>query len=262
MKRFCGRALTGLILLIAPAGVDAAEPAIIATARAFLGSEATLEGVTAVRYSGTMTSPDPKNPGTRVRATVELAFQKPDRQVMTVTSDAAIETTVLDGYDAWQEQRDPKDPSKRRVMLLGPDQIRRLRASAWENLSYFRGLESRGGQVVDGGVVTVDGVVCRKISFIHGKGIEFHRYFDAATARLVRSETENGAVVREQGELLVGGIRFPRTIITTPGGQAKAGQEVTVTFEKIVINEPLPEARFAVPVLRLQPASAQRPAGK
>ena len=153
--------------------------------------------------------------------------------------------------------------SKRRVSLPGPEQIRRLRASTWENLSYFRGLEARGGMIVDRGTVTVDGVVCRKISFIHGKGIEFHRYFDAATARLVRSETENGTVIREQGEVVVAGIRFPRSIITAPAGNTKADQEIVITFDRIVVNEVLPDTRFAVPALRkLPPAPVQPPAGK
>ena len=103
-------------------------------------------------------------------------------------------------------------------------------------------------QVVDLGSVTVDGVVCRKIGFLHLRGIEFYRYFDVATARLVRSETENGTVIREEGEMMVSGIRFPRTIITLPSATAKPDQEITVTFEKVIVNEMLPESRFAVPV--------------
>lgn len=257
------RALLVLLTCVVPALLRGAEPPIIAAARAFVGSEATLDGLQAVRFSGTMVTSDPKVPGAKTRVAVELAFQRPDRQIITLSSDKMIETTVLDGYDAWQEQRDPQDPSKRRITLPGPEQIRRLRASTWENLSYFRGLEARGGKVVDQGVVTVDGVVCRKISFIHGKGIEFHRYFDPATARLVRSEMENGTVIREQGEFVVSGIRFPRSIITTPAGAAKSEQEIVVTFDRIVVNDVLPDARFAMPALRKPPvAPAQPPAGK
>jgi hypothetical protein len=146
MKRLLSRSLVGLVAVLAPCVSRAAEPAIIATARAFVGSEATLDGVKSVRFIGTMIMPDAKNPGGRIRASIDLVFQKPDRQIITTTSDTLIETTVLDGYDAWQEQRDPKDESKRRVVLLGPEQIRRLRASTWENLSYFRGIETRGAR--------------------------------------------------------------------------------------------------------------------
>ncbi len=263
MDRRLVRSVIIFAAIALPALVRAAEPAIIAAARAFVGSESTLEGVKAVRFAGTLVKPDPKQPGATIRVAIELAFQHPDRQIITTASDQMIETTVLDGYDAWQEQRDPRDPSKRRVSLPGPEQIRRLRASTWENLSYFRGLEARGGMIVDRGTVTVDGVVCRKISFIHGKGIEFHRYFDAATARLVRSETENGTVIREQGEVVVAGIRFPRSIITAPAGNTKADQEIVITFDRIVVNEVLPDTRFAVPALRkLPPAPVQPPAGK
>lgn len=262
MNRILSHALVGLVTLVAPVAVRAAEPAIIATARAFVGSETTLNGLKAVRYSGTMTLPDPKSPGGKSRVAIELIFQKPYRQLIMTTSDKLIETTVLDGYDAWQEQRDPNDASKRRIVLLGPEQIRRLRASTWENLSYFRGIEAKGGKVVDQGTATVDGVVCRKIAFFHGTGIEFYRYFDAATARLVRSETENGTVIREQGEMMVSGIRFPRTIITSPSIDAKPEQEITVTFDKVVVNEVVPDSRFAVPVLRKPPVPAQVPAGK
>ena len=145
MDRRLVRSVIIFAAIALPALVRAAEPAIIAAARAFVGSESTLEGVKAVRFAGTLVKPDPKQPGATIRVAIELAFQHADRQIITTASDQMIETTVLDGYDAWQEQRDPRDPSKRRVSLPGPEQIRRLRASTWENLSYFRGLEARGG---------------------------------------------------------------------------------------------------------------------
>lgn len=256
------RTLVCLVALVATSLVRAAEPPVIAMARAFVGSETTLDGLKSVRFVGTMTTPEPKNPSAKSRVAIELVFQKPDRQIITTTSDALIETTVLDGYDAWQEQRDPRDATKRRVVLLGTEQIRRLRASTWENLSYFRGLETRGGKVIDLGVVTIDGVVCRKIGFLHGKGIEFYRYFDTATAHLVRSETESGMVIREQGEMMVGGIRFPRSIITLPSATAQPEQAITVTFDKVVVNDVLADSRFAVPVLRKQLGPTQPPAAK
>ena len=96
-----------------------------------------------------------------------------------------------------------------------------------------------------GGDVTVDGVACAKLSFIHSERIVFHRYFDKATGRLVKTETSNGSEIREEGEMTVSGIRFPKKIIN----KAATGQVTTITFDTVVLNEGIPSAQFAVPSL-------------
>ena len=101
----------------------------------------------------------------------------------------------------------------------------------------------------DQGTATIDGISCQKIAFIHAPNIVFTRYFDLATGRLVYTETEAGSTLREQGEMIVEGVRFPKTLVTTnklPNGQT---QSVTINIEKITVNEIFPPAFFAVPTL-------------
>jgi outer membrane lipoprotein-sorting protein len=236
-------------LVFATAG-HAAEPAIVAKARAFVGTEAALNGVTSIHYSGTLITADPTDPKKQASAAIEIFFQKPDQQRIQAIGPKIVEVTALDGYDAWQRQHEVGDPTKWQQTLLGPDQIKRLRANTWENLSFFRGLEAHGGRVEEKGSASFDGVDCAKIAFIHAPNIIFNRYFDKATGRLVFTETEAGGTIRENGEMRVNGVRFPKTIITTTKN-ATTGQTqtVTITFDKIVLNEPFPAKLFAPPAL-------------
>ena len=127
--------------------------------------------------------------------------------------------------------------------------MKRLRANTLENLAFFRGLERQGGRIEDQGPITIDGVVCQKIAFIHAPTIVFTRYFDIATGRLRLTETEAGGSIREEGEISVNGMRFPEKIITlTPIANGKS-QTVTITFDKISVNETFPASFFAVPAL-------------
>ena len=240
------------VLTVATALVSAAaaaEPAIIAKARAFLGSEAALSNVKSVYYTGTVIAPDPADPTKQVRTGIEIIFQKPEQQRITATSDKSVETTALDGYEGWSRLQDRADPTKWRLNLLNVDQIKRLRANTWENLFFFRGITESGGRMEEQGTKTIDGVTCEKIAFIHSANIVFTRYFDVATGRLVLTETEAGGTIREEGEMVVKGIRFPRSIVTsskTPKGEPHT---VTIQFDKVEVNETFPPTHFRVPAL-------------
>ena len=244
--RFLSAAGTAFVLCVA---ARAAEPAMIAKARARLGPESAIEAVKSVHYVGTLVTTDPADPTKQTRAAIDIVFQKNDQQRIRATSDKMIETTALDGYDAWQRKQDAADQTKWQQTLLGAEQIKRLRANTWETLAFFRGLDARGGRIEDRGATTVDGVACQKIAFIHAPNIVFHRYFEQATGRLVLTETEAGGTLREQGEILAAGLRFPKSILTTnklPNGQVQA---VTINIEKVTVNEVFPSAFFGVPGL-------------
>ena len=232
---------------LSPAAGRAAEPAILAKARAYLGPEALLDGVNSIHFFGTLTAADPADAAKTTRIAIEIMFQKPDRQRIVKTSETAIDVTALDGYDAWQRVQSVSDPAKWRQSLLGSEQIKRLRANAWESLFFFRGLERQGGRIDDLGPVTVDGVAYRKVAFIHAPSIIFYRYFDPATGRLVHTETESGEIQREQGEILAGGLRFPKSVKIISKNATGQPQTVTIDFEKIILNEILPGSLFQVP---------------
>lgn len=246
------RFATVAALLLAPlaATVMAAEPMIIAKARARLASDAVLDAVTSIHYLGTMVSADPQDPTRQLQQKIEIFLQKPDQQRIVITSDRAVEVSALDGYDAWRRLTDIKDAANWQQSQMSADQIKQLRADVWQNLAFFRGIERVGGTVEDQGPATIDGIACRKLAFIHSPGLVYYRYFNEATGELVYTGDENSNI-REEGQMIAGGIRFPKTLLMTQksGGRTETR---TITFEKITVNEPLPASLFAVPLPTLK----------
>ncbi len=236
------------VLFLGVAAFARAEDPLIAKARAYVGEDSVLDAIKSLRLVGKLEVVEATGaaPGT---AQLEILFQKPDRQRITATSEARTEITALDGYDAWSRVSDPGQPSRWQVTLLGPDQIKRLRANTFENLAFYRGLEARGARVEDRGSATIDGVACRKLAFIHGPGIVFTRSFDVATGRLVLTETEGGTKIREEGEIRSGGVRFPESIITVNALPDGGTRTIRVTFSEITVNPELDASLFSVPAL-------------
>lgn len=235
------------LLALAAARLAAAEPEVVAKARALLGSEAALDAVRSIRYQGTVVAIDPRDSAKETKSSIEIIAQKPDQQRVVAQSDRAIETTVIDGYEGWQRTQEVANPQNRRFVVFKPDAVKRLRAQAWENLSFYRGSERFGGRVEEQGRKTIDGIDCIRVAFIYAPNIVFYRHFDPATGRLVQTETEDGGVTREEGEQVVNGIRFPQRMKMTIKGQGGQAQNVTVHLEKIVLNETFPAELFRMP---------------
>ena len=225
----------------------AAEPAIIAKARAYLGTEAALNAIMSVHFNGTVTTTNPADASKSSNAKIEIIAQKPDQQRVVASSEKGIETTAVDGYEGWQRFQDVANPKNQRLVVLKPEAVKRQRAQAWENLSFFRGLEKLGGRIEEQGTASVDGIECQKVAFIHASNIIFVRYFDVATGRLVRTDTDDGGTTQEEGERVVAGVRFPtsmKMLIKTPKGES---QVVTIALESVKVNEKFPDAVFRVP---------------
>src|SRR5207253_2104607 len=79
------------LVAIAAGGARAAEPAIIAKARAFVGAESALNAMKSVHYTGTLVTTQSDDPSKTLRQTVEIIVQKPDQQRVTVTSEKTVE---------------------------------------------------------------------------------------------------------------------------------------------------------------------------
>ena len=229
--------------------VHAAEPAIIAKARAYLGKESALNGVDSLRYVGTMIAADPADPSKETRSALEISFQNPYQQLIVVTSEKLVDVTGLDGYEAWRRTHEVANPAKWKQANLDKNQIKRIRAETWENLALLRGDARSEVRVEDQGPASADGIACQKIAFIHDENIVFFRFFEVATGRLVLTETEAGTQIREQGEIVVNGIKFPKSMTTTAKNAAGQAQKITVNFEQIVVNETMPNAIFKTPML-------------
>jgi len=211
----------------------------IVRARARLGSESALQGMTSLRFTGTI-----EVDGANARA-MDIIFQKPLQQRITLSGPELVEIIALDDYDGWQKRLNPKNPTQWQLTLLDGPQIKRLRAQAWDNLNFLRNIDRLRGTLKIGGEEKVDGLDCVKLVFTYYENIVLTRYYDKASARLVKTETETGVEIREEGEMFAQGIRFPRKV----SNRDKSGKVVTMTFEKIVLNETYPAREFAVPDL-------------
>jgi hypothetical protein len=239
-------------VVVGSAGMSAAgEPAIIAKARAALAPDAVLNAVKSIHYRGTLSVKNSAEPAKELREQIEIFLEKPARQRIVLTSGETIEVSALDGYDAWRRTIDAKDPAKWQQNQMSAEQIKQLRADVWENLAFFRGIEQQGGRVEEQGTTTIDGVSCVKIAFYHSSApAPYFRFFNANTGKLMLTGTpENN--IREEGELVAGGIRFPKTIVIT---QLAGGQTLVrrITFDEITINEAFPAKLFSVPLPTLK----------
>lgn len=223
--------------MFAVAAHGAAEvDAVVARARAYLGSEKALDAVKSLRFSGTIVE------GNEKRGTIVITLKKPYQQRIERTIGNEREITALDGFDAWSRIESLDNPDGLRLTLIPVEDIKRLQANNAENLNFFKGAQIRGGSVEMRGEATIDGVDCVKVAFVHGPGIEFVRYFDKATGRLVMTETERGGQIRERGEQVVAGIRFPKSLESSFNDRA-----VVISFDKVEVNGDYPDSLFAFP---------------
>ena len=225
----------------APPAPQSAE-AIIAKARAYLGGDQLLDAVQSTHMVGKVTYDDGST------GTIDLIFQKPCSQRVVIATDKTIEITALDDYEGWTRIQEAQDPTRWRLTLLNPDQIKMLRSNTIEQLSFFRSTDQQGRVVEDQGDAVIDGRTCRKVSFKRDNGSVFVRYFDAATGELVLIETpQQGGKVREEGVLLAGGIRFAQRHTQTSKLADGKIQTIKIDYEKVTVNEVFPESLFAVP---------------
>lgn len=234
-----------------PASADPADE-WVSKARAYLGAESALNAADGLHFEGTVETTvrvaDPADPTKTVerpeRLGIDIVFQKPMQQRQILRSDKVERVTTLDGYDAWERVSDRTKPgSTPRTLLLDSTNIKRLRATTIENLSFYstQGLFARDLRVM--GDVTVDGAACVKLAFSHGPGIAFIRYIEKSTGRLVKTEVEKGGEIREEGEIVAGGIRFPRKL----HNRSADGRVTTISFDKVTVGERLPAEVFSVP---------------
>lgn len=245
--KFLSLLLSTLFSLAVCSAGEAVNLDILAKARAYLGPSEKLDAVTSIHYRGTLTAPDGK------KLAIDIVFQKPYQQRIAATGPDSIEVTALDGYDGWQRSQDAKDAGRWRQTLLSPDQVKRLRANTAECLGFFS-QPGYFGTVTDMGMASVEGKNLRKIAFRHDKDIVFYRFFDPVTGKLTRTETEQGGLIVEQGEIFAEGLRFPKQIVTTTKMPDGKTQTVSIDIDMVEVNKVFAASLFAVPSINTSAA--------
>jgi hypothetical protein len=226
-----------MTLLAAPCLRAAEEPAaVIARARAYLGTDEALDAVKSLHFLGTVTA---DNGNTHK---IEIIMRRPMQELMIETSDKVRAVTALDDYTMWRRTEPIDGSATGRVVLMNAQGVRHTRANVAQTLFYYRDLESVGGSVAVEGEEDIEGVACVKTVFTHPGNIRYIRFFDKGTGRLVVTRGEGGAETREVGEMMVAGIRFPKELTTTIDGKTSR-----VTFEEIRVNEEFDLAMFRLP---------------
>lgn len=234
-------AFVGFALLpILPGAATAAESVdeVISRARAHLGEDEVLDAVKSIRFTGTIFLQDGNS------GDIEILVRKPMHQRVTITLGKVRETTALSDYDGWRKLEPVNSPKDWELTLLEAGQIQRLRANTVENIGFFRGTDLDGGKMEILGEAEIDGSTCIKVAFKHGRFVQFTRYFDKETGKLVLTEVDDGSVLREKGEIVAGGISFPKELETT-----SAAGKSTVIFTRIQVNEEFEDELFDVPLL-------------
>ncbi len=221
-----------------------------------MGSEKALTGVRTIHFIGRVAQRPAGQEGALSRDAgnrIDYYFENPWRERIAVSGGGATVETALDDFDGWQRSTPAAGRGPPRLVLLGSSVTENLRADTWENLNFYRGLEPAGGTVEDEGLVSVGGIACEKVVFTHSPSSIYRRYFDLSTGRLVFTETAAGVIITEKGEIISGGIRFPAAIETRqPTGNG--GAQVTLyTFDRVIVNETLPDSLFTVPLATAAP---------
>ena len=232
-------ALAILLATLTTGAVAAPADQWIAKARAYLGTESALDSVQSMHFTGTVETE------TGAKAPIEIICQKPNQRIIKLSFEKSIQQTTLDGYDGWVHTKDTSNAANWQLKLMSASQIKQIRADNAETLNFFRGIEHYGGKVEFLGDAKIEGHDTVKLAYIYSPEKIFYRYIDKATGHQVLVETESGGTIREEGELIVNGIRFSKRVINRNAD----GKTQTLNIESLTLNESFPKSLFAVPAL-------------
>lgn len=230
------------------------EERVIILARSALGPEKKLAGVSSLVLAGKVT--DSKN---QPLAQILIIFKKPARQHSEIRStDQTIYIQGSDGLEGWTLNID-KNNNKALGVLKSPEEMQNTYTSM-ENLFFFRAFEHvRGATVSLDGEAQYRGFPCWKISFHYPDSFTYVRYIDRTTNQLRGTVLDpTGDEFVEEGALTVNGIVFPK-ILHSYNRNGDLLQ--TIQFDKIIVNQPLDDRLFAMPLLTdlVKSGSAAKP---
>lgn len=218
--------------------------AVISKARRFVGSERDLGAVRTLSYRGAISV----DGGEQASGTIEMLLAKPCAQLTVRVIGDRKETVGYDGNEGWVRLESVSKPALSKIDIIPLKQLKMLRANVLENLAFYRGLEKQGVKIELRAETTFEGREAVRVAFTHPGDITFIRIFDKEDGRLLLTEGPNGENIREEGETVVAGLRFPKRLVSTSRLPDGGEMTVTIDFSDIQVNESLEPEVFAVPM--------------
>ncbi len=214
----------------------------IAKARAYLGSEASLQAVQTLRYTGVIVVASGDS------GTVDIVFKKPSSQQIISAVSGMKEVSTLKRTEAWQKLERHDEPGSWTLNFYEAEDILRMQANVRDQFDFMAPPSTRTGKVHFVGEHEIDGRKTRALRYDHGRSRFFVHFVDIETGRVLRSVNDLGMVFMKTGERIVEGIRFPEKVVTrfrTPLGV----ETLEVSYSKITVNEKIDDAIFDMPLL-------------
>ncbi len=225
-------------------GADSDEEIIketIEKARAYLGDSNKLDSITSIHYKGSLlySSGD--------LGTIEMVYQKPMKQRMVAVIGDRKEVSVLNKSEGWTTFERVVDSVPLSMEIFDPIRILIMQASVREAFGFFKKPNVRNGEITYEGKETVKGRECVVLTYHHGDGIAYRRFFDSETGRVLRTLDSKGVEYVEEGEIMVEGVRFPKKMVST-FSTAIGSQTMEFAYTTIQLNKDLPESDFIMPL--------------
>ncbi len=229
--------ITYALLTINIYGEKATED-IVSKAREYLGGDEVLLNIKTIYYEGEF-----ENVLSGDGGTMKIWLEKPLKYRMVSETQNIKQIIVVNDYDGWSQTFDKKTKTKSLAFVFSGKDLKRTRATVWENLNFFTNLDMLRGTVIYQGEVKIENQDAVLIKFDYGDDIYFKRYFNKQTGRLMQTASDLGIMLKEIGEQKINGILFPTSIFTYKDDKVIN----SMTFKDIRINEQFDEELFTEP---------------
>src|SRR5690606_5728823 len=123
------------------------------------------------------------------------------------------EVSVLNNFTGWHyiNSKQTTQQTQPEFRNLNAAEILASRIETVEMLNYFLSAEILDGTITDLGIKEWKGQKARVLR-VNYDMVYYDRYFDPNTGKLLATETSYGIEIVENGDQVVSGIRFPKTV--------------------------------------------------
>jgi hypothetical protein len=230
--------LTGaLIVGLVPVQAQDEIDTLVGKVRAYLSEGTDLDTVKTLRYEGVLI---PRDDGPERTMTLDL--KAPNQQRLVLVGSDRTDIVAVDGYEGYTLQID-EVTGEERLMPLDVRQVRRMATNTLENLSFLRYPPETMVKIKDLGSEEFHGQRTRVLQFRHFNGLEYTRFIDPETGRIVGTRMDDGIENVEIGSQIIDGIRFGEEIHAYRAGELL----FRIRLDRVEVNPDFPADWFRYP---------------